>query len=81
MKSGSTMTGPLVLSADPTTALGAATKQYVDTKTASIVTDIFYYGASAPSNTKLLWIDSNTATGGLKYHNGSDWVHVPVAWS
>lgn len=27
---GDTMTGPLVLSADPTTALGAATKQYVD---------------------------------------------------
>lgn len=28
--SGDTMTGPLVLSADPTAALGAATKQYVD---------------------------------------------------
>ena len=27
---GSTMTGPLILSADPVTALGAATKQYVD---------------------------------------------------
>lgn len=30
-KSGDTMTGPLVLSADPSVALGAATKQYVDT--------------------------------------------------
>lgn len=30
-KDGSTMTGPLVLNADPTTNLGAATKQYVDT--------------------------------------------------
>jgi hypothetical protein len=29
--SGGTLTGPLILSADPTTALGAATKQYVDT--------------------------------------------------
>ena len=29
-KSGDTMTGPLVLNADPTLALGAATKQYVD---------------------------------------------------
>lgn len=29
-KSGSTMTGALILSADPTVALGAATKQYVD---------------------------------------------------
>lgn len=32
-KSGDTMTGPLILAADPTTALGAATKQYVDTAT------------------------------------------------
>ena len=28
---GGTLTGPLILSANPTTALGAATKQYVDT--------------------------------------------------
>jgi hypothetical protein len=31
MKSGGTMTGALILNADPTTALGAATKEYVDT--------------------------------------------------
>ncbi|MGZ3770725.1 MAG: beta strand repeat-containing protein, partial [Bdellovibrio sp.] len=31
-KAGDTMTGPLVLSADPLVNLGAATKQYVDTK-------------------------------------------------
>jgi hypothetical protein len=31
LKAGSTMTGALVLSADPSVALGAATKQYVDT--------------------------------------------------
>ena len=30
LKSGDTMTGALVLSGDPTVALGAATKQYVD---------------------------------------------------
>lgn len=30
-KTGDTMTGPLILSGDPTSALGAATKQYVDT--------------------------------------------------
>jgi hypothetical protein len=30
LKSGDTMTGPLALAADPTTALQAATKQYVD---------------------------------------------------
>jgi hypothetical protein len=32
-KSGDTMTGALILNADPVTNLGAATKQYVDTKT------------------------------------------------
>ena len=57
---------------------------------ASIVTDVWYYGSTAPDNgktgsartkaRKLLWIDSNTSTGGLKYFNGSSWVHVPVAW-
>lgn len=30
LKTGSTMTGPLILDADPTNVLGAATKQYVD---------------------------------------------------
>jgi Chaperone of endosialidase len=48
-KAGDTMTGPLVLPADPTTNLQAATKAYVDTKTASggiaeAPTDGFTYG-------------------------------------
>lgn len=34
LKSGDTMTGLLILSGDPATALGAATKQYADTKVA-----------------------------------------------
>lgn len=36
-KAGDTMTGLLVLSADPAAALGAATKQYVDNKVANVV--------------------------------------------
>jgi hypothetical protein len=36
--SGGTMTGPLILNADPSTNLEAATKQYVDNATSSIVT-------------------------------------------
>jgi len=36
-KSGDTMTGALILNADPTAALGASTKQYVDTQVAGIV--------------------------------------------
>lgn len=73
---------------------GYATESWVTTQinnaTASIVTDVWYYGPTAPDNgktgsaqtkaRKLLWIDSNTSTGGLKYFNGSSWVHVPVAW-
>lgn len=35
-KTGDTMTGPLILSGDPTQALGAATKQYVDSASSSL---------------------------------------------
>lgn len=69
----------------PSDVTSLATKTYVDnainTATSSAMTNIFYTGSSAPSNIKLLWIDTNTTTGGLKYYNGSSWVHVPVAWS
>lgn len=41
----------------------------------------FHFGTSAPSNTGTLWIDTNATTGGLKYYNGSAWVHVPVAYT
>jgi len=38
-KSGDTMTGLLILSGDPTVALGAATKQYVDNTSVSVAGD------------------------------------------
>lgn len=38
-------------------------------------------GTSAPSDTKKLWIDTTVNTGGLKYWNGSAWVHVPVGYA
>ena len=44
------------------------------------LTQVFSIGTKAPSNTKLLWIDTTANTGGLKYHNGTSWVHVPVAY-
>ena len=40
----------------------------------------FVAQATAPSNTKTLWIDTTANTGGLKYYNGSAWVSVPVAY-
>ena len=42
---------------------------------------IFVAGTTPPTNTNLLWIDTTAVTGGLKYHNGSAWVHVPVAYA
>ena len=39
----------------------------------------FVVGTSAPSDTQKLWIDTTATTGGLKYHNGTAWVHVPVS--
>jgi hypothetical protein len=41
-KSGGTLTGGLTLNADPTTSLGAATKQYVDTKATTQYVDTKY---------------------------------------
>lgn len=57
------------------------TDSAINNATSSKLSQIWYFGASSPSNTKLLWIDSNATTGGLKYHDGSSWIHVPVAWT
>lgn len=37
----------------------------------------YHYGASAPSNTKLLWIDTS---GVAKFYNGSAWVLLAATW-
>lgn len=37
----------------------------------------YHYGASAPSNTKLLWIDTS---GMAKFYNGSAWVPLAATW-
>lgn len=36
-----------------------------------------YYGATAPANTKLLWIDTS---GVAKFYNGSSWVPLAATW-
>lgn len=41
----------------------------------------YHVGASAPDDKTQLWIDTTASTGGLKYYNGSAWVHVPVAYT
>ena len=53
----------------------------------NIVTDVWHIGTNPPPNVKLLWIDTNTTTGGLKYlpsgstNSAANWKHVPVAWT
>lgn len=37
----------------------------------------YHYGATAPSNTKLLWIDTS---GVAKFYNGSAWVPLAATW-
>lgn len=37
----------------------------------------YYYGASAPTNTKLLWIDTS---GVARFYNGSAWVPLAATW-
>lgn len=37
----------------------------------------YYYGSSAPSNTKLLWIDNS---GVARFYNGSAWIPLAATW-
>ncbi len=74
-----TPTAPTAAEGTNTTQI--ATTAFVQTAISGFSSDVFSVGSSAPSNTKLLWIDTNTSTGGLKYYNGSSWVHVPVAYT
>ena len=53
-KAGDTMTGALVLNANPGTALGAATKQYVDTEIAAVASGINVHAACETATTAAL---------------------------
>jgi hypothetical protein len=46
----------------------------------NFTTQSFIASTEAPANTAILWIDTSE-DGGLKYHNGTDWVTVPVRFS
>lgn len=69
--------------ADPagsaSSALTAA-KAYTDGQLGAFSVKPFYAGATAPENTNLLWIDTQSG-GVLKYHNGTGWVLVAAAYS
>jgi hypothetical protein len=75
MLAGSTMTGPLILNADPTDDLGAATKQYVDSIDIPAAPDT---GAAPPSNPEdgQLWWNSDDGRLYIYYTDvdSSQWV-------
>ena len=75
MLSGSTMTGPLILNADPTDNLGAATKQYVDSIDIPAAPEISPLPPSNPENGQLWW-DSSDGRLYIYYTdvNSSQWV-------
>lgn len=41
----------------------------------------FVVGTTPPADTKKFWIDTTPGSGGLKFHHGGAWVHVPVAYT
>jgi hypothetical protein len=64
--SGGTLTGPLVLSGDPSVPLGAASKQYVDGHTfADAPSDGFTYGRKNTAWSRSLDLSGGTLTGPL----------------
>jgi len=70
-----TLTTPIVLPADPTTALQAATKQYVDAKLA--IASVSDTAPSSPAAGQL-WFDSTTGNLFIYFTdaNSSQWVQV-----
>lgn len=74
-KGGSTMTGPLTLNADPSSAMVAATKQYVDARPA--IASIADTAPSSPTHGQLWW---NSADGNMYIYyddgTGTQWVQV-----
>lgn len=78
LKSGDTMTGPLVLFANPTATFEAATKQYVDSiisgsGTAAVIL-VSTTPPAAPDNS--LWWESDSGTLYIRYNDGNSaqWV-------
>lgn len=67
--------------------IGKATKTIDGTKNVEYTLDEigslppYIAQSTPPENTKTLWIDTSGDNGGLKYHDGTNWVHVPVDYS
>lgn len=72
---GSTMTGALILNADPTTALQASTKGYVDTKISALGSVFDYRGTLAGGATSVAAVDLDA----IAFRNPGDYYKVTVS--
>ena len=73
-KSGGTMTGALILRGNPTTANEAATKQYVDTQKAQIVSSLPASG-TALTGDRIYVVSATVNTYSFKPPANNGWAH------
>jgi hypothetical protein len=71
-KTGGTMTGPLILAAAPTVALGAATKAYVDTAAAAALAALTARVVTLESKVATLEAEGATLAASASYANDAD---------
>ena len=77
---GGTLTGELILAADPTTDLGAATKQYVDTQVSGTITAVQANGTDvATSGTANIPAASTSAYGVTKLSSATNSTSTDLA--
>jgi len=74
---GDTMTGLLVLSADPSAALGAATKQYVDAVNTRLTAGTFVYTGVTSSTTHTVIHGMNNQFNTVTVYDSADKVIIP----
>lgn len=80
--SASTVVNPLVMRLIENTAALERLLQTVRTDLVEVKDRLaFVVGSAAPEDKTKLWIDTGAESGGLKYWNGTAWVHVPVAYT
>lgn len=56
------------------------TESEIDSKLAGIIIKSYVAQTTAPSNTKILWVDTSHGKGVLKYYNGSSWTPITAVW-
>jgi len=75
--SGGTLTGALILAADPTVALGSATKQYVDALATRVDAGTFVYNGSVAATTHVVPHALGNQYNGVTVYDSTDKVIIP----